>query len=820
MNDSKIIPEFLHLKGIHYNVCNKEDSDFLLIELKEGKYLNNYNTNHLLRICGGVVESKAIYFKTLNITAFYINKNYNMLSIPQLSKIVLARLQYGYNLNCFNIQTENEILYSTMNLEYNFKNYLDIIKENLKYGKFIKKILDGKINIPFSRVSARHLRFLIPEQINRILQKVNDKELIDRINIIGYLISNSITKDMNEAAFVSIIIYILLLNREDFVLIYNSGIFKSKSLEEYKNKAKSLSLRMKSIQNIISKNLTVFFELEVLVNRGFGEINWDEERSNRSDKMNLTSHKYNEIYNEAIKMFNRSKLENKKPTKTDWENYYKKRFETNPTGAFHSQHKDDLKYIPKERELRNKFVISNLMPYKEIEYFLKRKPEIAAWESVKYEWAKMRAIYGVDYTNFILTNYGFLGCEMCLPMNCPVGSLVNEEYVTEATELTLLGNIPYCTDFEDFNSGHSITSQIAVLTAYRDTNYDSLDKNQIKAINWCIKSITNMNVYEGQNIKYKVKGTMFSGWRLTSFMNTSLNYIYKQIAVKDNRYILSLHNGDDALLGVKYLCEVLNIEKKYKEKNVRLQNTKCFLGGIAEFLRVDRKSKTSSQYLSRSVSTLVHGTTESIIPNNVHATLESIIERNSEVIARGGSKEIVKLIEKEQVDYIFKKWKIINIDFNDFRNTHKCFGGLSSDKNALTKNEYIITNINKLDESESTILKYDFKGAGDYADILIKDIFEESMRSKITNTIIRALTSGLKNNRWTIQVDNTNKRSIMWPELIKQKYKYLKGDITYKKAQMLKMFGLPLVGIRGGNADAYKELLQYNDMLYWASKIM
>lgn len=60
-----------------------------------------------------------------------------------------------------------------------------------------------------------------------------------------------------------------------------------------------------------------------------------------------------------------------------------------------------------------------------------------AYASIKYEWAKLRAIYGTDLTSYILTHFAFYNCEDCLPPMFPVGQKANPKFLKQRVRATL-----------------------------------------------------------------------------------------------------------------------------------------------------------------------------------------------------------------------------------------------------------------------------------------------------------------------------------------------------------------------------------------------
>jgi len=161
-----------------------------------------------------------------------------------------------------------------------------------------------------------------------------------------------------------------------------------------------------------------------------------------------------------------------------------------------------------------------LMKYgdRKLEDFLKRKPEIAAWPSIKYEWGKQRMIYGTDITSFIITNFAMYKSELVLPYFFPIAERSAPDILQYVIKQTLNKGVQYCLDYEDFNNQHSFSSMQAVIHAYKIVFGSDISEEQNLALDWVYQSIEEQYIYRKQPqarkyTKIKTQGTLFSGWR-------------------------------------------------------------------------------------------------------------------------------------------------------------------------------------------------------------------------------------------------------------------------------------------------------------------
>lgn len=528
-------------------------------------------------------------------------------------------------------------------------------------------------------ISSKHTKITAAHHVHFAF-----KEVVDMLgpNSQEIRLALSITKEATNAMLTGVALWASGLNDEELDMIDRSGIFRSATLADYKRRAKQLSVEAKSLQNLVDRDLRKFFELEVLVNRVDGLVNWAEEHDNRVNP-NLANVDPKAVYDAAGRLFTRAVGVGKKARYMEWEDYWHSRWQWSAAGSIHSQYPEDEKYIFSDIYLKNKFISLLSMSETSHDDWLKREPELHAWASTKYEWSKLRAIYGTDLTSYIHAHFAFYNCEDILPAPFPVGKAANNENVKRRVAAILKGNTQYCVDFEDFNSQHSIGAMQAVIDAYRDTYGHHLSATQLASIEWTRQSLERNIVHDNQGLKrqYRASGTLLSGWRLTTFMNSVLNYIYSEMLVPQTvQRNNSLHNGDDVLLGSTSISEVLNAEKNARKNGIRLQMSKCSYGAIAEFLRVDHKRGSKGQYLSRAVATLVHSRIESKPSSDMRDLIESLESRLDDCYSRGLS---AGLVSRLRLRYYTRQCERLNMSVANcytVKTSHRCVGGVSAHK--------------------------------------------------------------------------------------------------------------------------------------------
>lgn len=506
----------------------------------------------------------------------------------------------------------------------------------------------GNVNAPTpgeferAKVTAEHHTHYRPEEVWEVAQHYGHK-----MGCMKLVLKNLRTiSGVTEATVSTFLMYILFVRPQvAYIIACSRVLWAGGDIAGLAERLKKLSTPLKSMHNPELLDLTEMFELMCLVNRGIGHVDWDAEKEDRvhPDEIDVPEQR---VYDEAKKVFCEGVTRGYRYSTMDWDKYMDARWEWVPSGSVHSQHKEDAPMIKKEYRHRTKFVTLNMMKREHIARFLRRKPEIHAWASVKYEWAKQRAIYGVDLTGSVLTNFAMFRCEEVFKHRFPIGEEAAAERVHKRLKYLLQDAESLCYDFDNFNAQHSKRSMKAVLKAYYDTFYTSMDPAQKQAMEWVIESMDSVTIHNnegGRNEVFKTNGTLLSGWRLTTFMNTALNYIYFKIAgVFDLPGVIdSVHNGDDVLVAIKDIHTANMVHEKMRSINARAQHTKCNVFSVGEFLRVehkvDKEKGLGAQYLTRGVATLVHSRIESQEPTRLIEALKAAVTRVEEVAMRSKS---------------------------------------------------------------------------------------------------------------------------------------------------------------------------------------
>jgi hypothetical protein len=587
-----------------------------------------------------------------------------------------------------------------------------------------------------SKVTGAHHTWYTPDDVLSVAPRERDIDMIVALERL---------KNFKETeAFVAG--FLLWVATADLSLVRpvlrRADMWAKSDIKSWIGNAKALTEPLKTHHHLTATPLEQAFELQVIANRGIGQVDWAAEKENRVKPV-LVRVQPGEIYKCARRFFEQGAAQGYAyPTET-WAKYWSRRWAAAPGGSVHSQHRDDDDYISHERTERTKFFTLMSMPDRGLEYWLKRQPEIAAWPSSKYEWAKNRAIYGTDLTSYLLTDFSMPAAEEALSHVFPVGRKANEEYVQERVRLAGEGGIALCFDYEDFNSQHTLGSQVEVIEAYADAFATHMSPDQAAAIRWAAKSALNQRVVGGDT--YSTRGGLLSGWRLTTVVNTVLNRAYLELAGCLTHVIDSVHNGDDVLAYTRTVSDAVTVMRKAHDYGIRAQPAKCAIGGLEEFLRVDRAADkpTGAQYLTRAIATAVHARAESNEPDSPLSLLRSQLTRVGELEARGAAAPVIEKLTDIGVQHVARVFDMERSALDEARSTHLVHGGLALDPDLepkiLITPEMVPADISDIDQLKRK------PGVVDYANYL-KGIFDLSPREVrvATASIARATHSSVR----------------------------------------------------------------------------
>jgi len=197
-------------------------------------------------------------------------------------------------------------------------------------------------------------------------------------------------------------------------------------------------------------------------------------------------------------------------------------------------------------------------------------------------------------------------------------------------------------DYDDFNSQHTTESQVWLFEELMDlVGYPSELRAPLLA------SFSRQRIYVQGKCVGTAKGTLMSGHRGTTFINTVLNLVYLRLELGGEFMdrAVSLHVGDDVYLGVRTYSEVGYVERRLSSSKLRLNPLKQSVGHLStEFLRNATRGRDTYGYFARSVSTAIAGNWVSDAKLQPRDALITMITTARSLANRSGSDHLPLLL--------------------------------------------------------------------------------------------------------------------------------------------------------------------------------
>ncbi|BAL46425.1 RNA dependent RNA polymerase [Rosellinia necatrix quadrivirus 1] len=520
--------------------------------------------------------------------------------------------------------------------------------------------------------------------------------------------------DINYTMFTTVALALSGLPAQARYLMNTWRGWSCESAQAYHKVAKNFSTTCKSLDNKVTLlgeplDLAVFFEWETVLNRGFGKMSWSDEIRDRRD---LTQNvdlgvPEAEQHIRDIMLEIKSKMKKrggKLLLNRTWEQFYSARSRETPAGSASSldpyilECKQKVKDATKA-DITKTQVLSFMADGYTIDQLLSKKPQVLATVSIKYEWGKMRALFAAVVEHYLLAAFAFTGVEDFMPNDCPVGKGADASAVCSKVMAMAKSSVYVCVDAANFNILHTFALMSAVIRIYGEVFHDWLSPEQQETVRWLMeaeldqrvvlnKSQLDAELYEegmrdgwitqhGDKLIVQVLGGLFSGHRLTMFINTVLNRVYYRVAAaRAHTEPDALHSGDDVFACYQSIGEALRVKAGFKSFGYTLQLTKCFLLGVAEFLRISHKNNNTSQYYARSCATSVHGRIETGEANDMQALATANITRACEAMLRYGERRVFMQVVAMQNAGVCARWSVPTYVYAAYIITPTLLGGM------------------------------------------------------------------------------------------------------------------------------------------------
>jgi len=152
-------------------------------------------------------------------------------------------------------------------------------------------------------------------------------------------------------------------------------------------------------------------------------------------------------------------------------------------------------------------------------------------------------------------------------------------------------------DYEEYDTQHSLESQATVIKALCDhTGYDETRRDRLVA------SFMNMRAYVRGKFVGRLLGTLCSGHRGTTMINSILNLAYLRLFCKTMASVRSVHVGDDVYVSAVTMEVAERIMDELAASPIRINITKQSIGRESfEFLRMCTSGRQTQGYVCRAI---------------------------------------------------------------------------------------------------------------------------------------------------------------------------------------------------------------------------
>lgn len=328
--------------------------------------------------------------------------------------------------------------------------------------------------------------------------------------------------------------------------------------------------------------------------------------------------------------------------------HWDRRFEWCVAGAHsHTINSPDLPEVPREGPGGVAMTRRMAMEY------VDRNP-VVGWDGTtrvsvveKLEQGKTRAIYSCSTTNYIAFSRVLRPVERAWRgRNVIVDPGAGGNYgmfrrIRNAWPKAL--PVALMLDYADFNSQHTLAAQQTVIKSLisRTTGVSATEEAQL------LESFDRMHLHLKGRPMGRVRRTLMSGHRGTSFINSVLNSAYLRLVIGPERYakVQSFHVGDDVLIFCRTASEAYGILGDMRSAGFGLQASKQSVGVAGyEFLRMAGTRQSAHGYLARAVASCVSGNWTNDWKMAPAAALHSLVQMSRSIINRSRNVEAWRLM--------------------------------------------------------------------------------------------------------------------------------------------------------------------------------
>lgn len=412
--------------------------------------------------------------------------------------------------------------------------------------------------------------------------------------------------------------------------------------------AKNVSVALKALGANTTKEGALLVEADTLQGRLAGPIDLLEEARYRCDsaKVEKVVIPYSDDLRPHIRAVLRSELAGKECILPDLHQWWSSRWLWCVNGSQTSVSSRSLGIDPK----RNRATHSR--DYRRMASEALESEPLTTWDgktsvskSKKLENGKERAIFACDTASYFNFSWILSAAEKewrneRILLNPGLGGHIG--VVKRIRNAQRGGGVNLMLDYDDFNSHHSTDTMKAVIDELCDIfSAPAWYRNNL------VNSFDRMYIDLGDEGIQRMVGTLASGHRGTTFLNSVLNGAYIRASIGGPAYdaMISLHAGDDVYIRCNTLSDCERILYKAKEFGCRMNPSKQSIGFVgAEFLRVGVGRDAAYGYLARGVSSFTSGNWVTFDVLKPLEGLQNAINGCRTLINRSGCQSYPKLL--------------------------------------------------------------------------------------------------------------------------------------------------------------------------------
>ncbi|BAU79510.1 RNA dependent RNA polymerase [Diatom colony associated dsRNA virus 13] len=364
---------------------------------------------------------------------------------------------------------------------------------------------------------------------------------------------------------------------------------------------KKLSEVVKGLGVAGSPHLHLLAECQTLEGRGVKEVDWVDEMDKRTNSSNrpgmLAPYSIEELGPVVRRIVAEERRYFHVPT---WENAWRRRFATTKGGSHNTMGRRKGLPLPKGQLSKRNYAES--VDFIEVDAI---PPAGFVSVSEKLEHGKTRAIYSLNSENYFRFDAPARALEAgWRNRRAVLRPSDGSESVKIEKRASMLRRYKIMFDYADFNSAHTLEAQKLCVREM----FAGLEPRWLQ---WLEDSFDNMYVRNPLTGELELMdGTLCSGHRLTSIINTILNAAYVRLAVGESLYssLWIQHVGDDVVASTDDHIVASTCMARMLDSGLNLQPQKQAFGTVcAEFLRISFNKDFAIGYFSRSVSSAVSG---------------------------------------------------------------------------------------------------------------------------------------------------------------------------------------------------------------------